>query len=100
MYTAIFITILVRSPVSGLLEFEPPEVSLKQAQTEIKPAERSEAASACDIPAVFLGRRGSLGLCRASELQERKEQQEGDMTVSHLRDRRDLRPGPKRHLTV
>lgn len=28
---AIFIAVLVRSPVSGLLEFQPPEVSLKQA---------------------------------------------------------------------
>ena len=34
--TAIFIAILVRSPVSGLLEFEPPEVSLKQAQAQMK----------------------------------------------------------------
>lgn len=84
MYTAIFITILVRSPVSGLLEFEPPEVSLKQAQTEIKLVKLSEGECGCDIPVVFLGLHGSLGLCRASELQERKEQQEGDMTVSHL----------------
>lgn len=34
--TAIFIVILVRSPVSGLVEFQPPEVRLKQAQSEIK----------------------------------------------------------------
>lgn len=81
---AIFIAILVRSPVSGLLEFQPPEVTLKQAQTEIKLQKLSEGESSCDIPVVFLRLHSSLGLCRASELWEREEQQEGEMTVSHL----------------
>lgn len=34
--SAIFIAVLVRRPVSGVVEFQPPEVSLKQSQTEIK----------------------------------------------------------------
>lgn len=82
--TAIFIAILVRSPVSGLVESQPPEVSLKQAQTGIKLVILSEEESSCDIPVVFLRLHSSLGLCRGSELWEREEQQEEEMTVSHL----------------
>ncbi len=69
--TAIFISILVRSPVSGLLEFQPPEVSLKQAQTERKLLKLSEGESSCDVPVVFLGLHSSLGalqsLCAVGE---------------------------------
>lgn len=82
--TAIFTAILVRSPVSGLVEFQPPEVRLKQTQTEMKLLKLNEEESRCDIPLVFLWLTALWGLCRGSELWENEEQQEGEMTVSHI----------------
>lgn len=72
--TAIFKAILVSSPVGGLLDFQ-------QAQTEIKLVKLSEGGPSCDIPVVFLGLHSSLELCRVSELWEKEDQQEGEMTV-------------------
>lgn len=83
---------LVHGPVSGLLELQPPEVRLKQAQTQIRVVESEWRRVSLWYSEVFLGLRGSLELCRACERWERwqfvtsemRTAWEGSETCSHV----------------
>lgn len=83
---------LVHGPVSGLLELQPPEVRLKQAQTQIRVVESEWRRVSLWYSEVFLGLRGSLELCRACERRERwqfvtsemRTAWEGSETCSHV----------------
>lgn len=78
--------------MSGLVKVSvPQELRLKQVQTEKAVIELTEGECGCDIPVVFLRLRCSLGLYKPFEPWEREEQQDEEMTVTHLSDERSLR---------